>query len=291
MLKRRYVLMLIVIFLLIVSMGSVVRAQEGRLLKITTIGTCYANLYKDIQVPANTSVLTLEYEIRGENIGGFSYGPDVAFYWHKGTSIKYWQTGISIGLMINDSKNGSMRGEIFVTDKINLNANAWLEVKVILTPDFIFYYARNSGDDKWIEYIRVQRSKTSVPDDYPTSIIIGTGYVQSGSEPYKRNSAADVSNRTIGSVYFDNITVKADDVVIFYEDFEKSFEVLEDEYDMAFDPRNQEPVFEIVYSEENDKVILPNNFNSEIDVNPSLNNKVEKVEDVVLEIKNEDASL
>ena len=243
MLRRRYVLMFIVTFLLIVSMGSVVRAQEGRLLKITTIGTCYANLYKDIQVPANTSVLTLEYEIRGEDIGGFSYGPDVAFYWKSVPSLS--PPWLSIGLMINDSKNGSMRGERFVTEKINLNANAWLEVKVILTSDFLFYLARNLGDDEWIEYCFLKRSRTTIPNDYPTTIIIGTGNEQVGSEPYKRNSAADVSGRTIGSVYFDNITVKADDVVIFYEDFEKSLETLEAEYNMDFDSRNQEPVFEL----------------------------------------------
>ncbi len=34
-------------------------------------------------------------------------------------------------------------------------------------------------------------------------------------------------------------------MVIFYEDFEKSLEMLEAEYDMDFDYRNQGPVFEV----------------------------------------------
>lgn len=229
---------LIVSLFLVLSLISVVGAQEEQVLKITTYGVCYANLHKEIQVPPNTSTLTLEYKIKGEGISGYSYGPTVALYWHPGKSL---------GLKINSSSDGSMRSDLpALTDTAKLNRNDWLDVKVILTRDQISFFAKDSGDDEWITYYEGPRPKGYLYEDvgHPTGIVIGTGHRE--GEPYLRHSLGDLTNRGIGRVYFDNITLNADDKNIFYEEFKGTLDALKLEYDMAADPRNKEPVFELV---------------------------------------------
>jgi hypothetical protein len=242
---RKKFLCALITLLLVVSAISVVYGQETRALKITTHELAYANLYRDVDIPEDASVIAIDYSIRGVYLNGYGWGPAVFLYWD---TLNY--AGIRL-----DSTSGRVRTELSGgrknTDWGDLGKNAWIDMKVVITSTEVFFYAKNSREDEWILF-NTNGLPVARPDGIagpPKGIVIGSGRANlklPDEKPYLRNSNPDGDLRNVGSFYIDNITIRADDKVVFYEDFEKTLDTLKLEYDMASDPANVEPVFEIV---------------------------------------------
>jgi hypothetical protein len=238
---RKKFLCALVTLLLLVSAVSVVYAQEKKALKVTTHELAYANLYRDVDIPEDASVISIDYSIRGVYLNGYSWGP---------AAFLYWDTLNFAGIRLDNTSKGGVRTDLCRsrknTDYGELGTNAWLDMKVVITPTEVFFYAKNSEEDEWILF-NTNGLPVARPDGIagpPKGIVIGTG-VGRADAPYLRNSN-DGDFRKVGSFYIDNITIRADDKVVFYEDFEKTLDTLRLEYDMASDPVNTEPVFEVV---------------------------------------------
>lgn len=228
----KVLLLMIAILLFSLPVG----AKEGKALEITTYELAYANLYKALKIPADLTNLTLEYKIKGDNIRGYSYGPGVFIYWGAESFA---------GLRLDSSLRSTMRADVGgnrLNDPIGDlgTVDGWIQVKLGFTITDMSFYARNLGDEEWVLFYRGERPLTLLYP--PEGLVIGTGW--RGAQPYIRNSGADPRN--IGKVYITDITLKAGDEVIFKEDFQKGIDELKDEYDMASDPRNEGPVFQVV---------------------------------------------
>lgn len=214
-----------------------VAAEEGKALEITTHELVYANLYRDLKMPTDTSNMTLEYKIKGDNIRGLSFGPAVFIY---------WDIDLFAGLRLNSSFDSTMRADVNglrVNDPVgNLGtANEWIEVKLNFTITDMSFYARNLGDAEWVLFYNGERPFTTLLNP-PKGVVIGTGW--KGSQPYIRNSYTTPGN--VGKVYITDIVLKVNGEVLFKEDFQKGIGELKKEYDMEFDSQNKEPVFQVV---------------------------------------------
>jgi hypothetical protein len=234
MVKKRGVL-LVLIGLLLLSTIQLVEAQGDKVLKITTHELAYANLFKDLKFPEDTSNMTLEYKIKGQGINGYSWGGGVFIYWDPQSYI---------GLRLNDSIVRNMRNDILGVRQGDLfsvgEGDDWLEVRVSLTISDIFLYVKTEEAEEWS--LTYQGSRPINLFFQPLGLVIGTGY--RGDNPYLRNSNVDL--RSSGSLYIDDIVLKVGDKVIFEEDFEKSMDDIMAQYDVAWDPANKEPVIQVV---------------------------------------------
>jgi hypothetical protein len=243
--RKKFLCALITLLLLVFAVSSVY-GQEKKALKVTTHELAYANLYRNVDIPEDASVIAIDYSIRGVELYGYGWGPAAFLYWD---ALNY------VGIRLDSTSAGRVRTDLSGGRKNTewgaLGKNAWIDMKVVITPTEVFFYAKNSEVDEWILF-NTDGQPVPRPDGIagpPKGIVIGSGRANlklPDEKPYLRNSNPDGDLRKVGHFYIDNITIRADDKVVFYEDFEKTLDTLRLEYDMASDPANEEPVFEIV---------------------------------------------
>jgi hypothetical protein len=248
----------IITCLLVMVLTTMVVAGENKVLQIDTHGNAYANLYRSIEFPGNAEVITLQYKIRNKDLTSNSWGPAV---------LLYWDNLDAVGLRLSTSTDqGRYRIEVGRLMRLGLGTDAfmtpgdtWAEVKVVVDrPNFhVYLYCRNLGDNEWTlvhddVYPEDNKYDSRFFSRLPQGIVIGTGYVVgrtgTGSAPYLRNSYDTVPGVTPGihgTVYFDDIQIKADDKVIFSESFDISMDELVLKYDIESEPVNPDPVFQV----------------------------------------------
>jgi hypothetical protein len=235
---------LILTCLLMMVLSATVVAEENRVLQIDTHGNVYANLYRNVEFPEDAKILTLQYKIRNKDLASSSWGPAVLLYWNN-------QDAIGLRLTTTAGKGyyrlevGNLK-RLALPDGFITPGDTWAEVKIVVDNlNFhVYLYCRNLGDQEWTLIYDDTYLGSRFFSSRPQGIVIGTGYTGSvDATPYLRNSYSFPG--AYGRVYFDDIQIKADDKVIFFEGFETSMDELALNYDIASDSANPEPVFQV----------------------------------------------